>query len=516
MAVPFAFARTIGGRLTGVIVGTLTLAALGSGIGVYALDTVAAKTDTIARQAVGTERLIADWYSNTYMSVRRTTAIGVSADPTLADYFAEETKTVTQSTNEIQRKVEALMATPEEKTLYAQIGDMRKVYLGARDAVVALKKAGDAEGARRKVDEALVPASQKYIQALNALKDHERARLDADAAEVQAVNQRARWALIAFTLASTLLGLTLGLLLVRSITRPVKAAVATAQRIAGLDLTQPVEVRGTGETAELLGALARMQQALRELVHEVRSSTESISTASSQIAAGNTDLSQRTEEAAANLQQTAASIEQMNGTVQNSAGNARTADQLATSAAQVAEQGGQKVAEVVATMGEIDSSSRRIADIIGVIDGIAFQTNILALNAAVEAARAGEQGRGFAVVAGEVRTLAQRSAEAAKEIKTLIGASVERVDAGTRLVQDAGRTMGDIVLSVKRVSDIIAELSHAAAEQGQGIGQVNTAVAQLDQVTQQNASLVEESAAAAQSLNQQAATLQQTVARFAV
>src|SRR5439155_19135741 len=264
----------------------------------------------------------------------------------------------------------------------------------------------------------------------------------------------------------------------------------------------------------LLQTLSAMQASLRQIVGQVRASTDSISTASAEIATGNQDLSARTEQTASNLQQAASSMEQLTGTVKQSADSARQADRLASSAAEVAARGGQVVSQVVSTMNDINASSKKIADIIGVIDGIAFQTNILALNAAVEAARAGEQGRGFAVVAGEVRNLAQRSAEAAKEIKALIGASVDKVDSGSRLVADAGKTMQEIVSSVQRVADIIGEITAASSEQSDGIGQVNQSVVQLDQMTQQNASLVEESAAAAESLKEQALRLAQVVGAF--
>jgi methyl-accepting chemotaxis protein len=265
-------------------------------------------------------------------------------------------------------------------------------------------------------------------------------------------------------------------------------------------------------TLRMLDALQRIESSIAT----VRASTDSIATASHEIAQGSGDLSQRTEVTASNLQQTASSMEQLTGTVRQSSDAAAQANQLASSASSVARRGGEVVAQVVSTMDEINTSSKKIADIIGVIDGIAFQTNILALNAAVEAARAGEQGRGFAVVAGEVRSLAQRSAEAAKEIKSLIGTSVDKVEAGSRLVSDAGATMNEIVSSVQRVTDIIGEIAAAAAEQGQGIGQVNTAVVQLDSMTQQNAALVEQSAAAAESLKEQAERLQQVVSTFSV
>jgi len=302
--------------------------------------------------------------------------------------------------------------------------------------------------------------------------------------------------------------------IMRSVTRPLQEAVAAAHVIARNDLSQPLDSQRRDELGELLRALGAMQSSLHQMVSQVRASTDNISNASTEIASGNQDLSTRTEQTAANLQQAASSMEQLTGTVKQSADSARQANQLASSAAEVAARGGVVVSQVVSTMDEINASSKKIADIIGVIDGIAFQTNILALNAAVEAARAGEQGRGFAVVASEVRSLAGRSAEAAREIKGLIGASVDRVEVGSKLVADAGKTMQEIVGSVQRVTDIIGEITAASAEQSDGIGQVNTSVTQLDQMTQQNAALVEQSAAAAESLKDQAARLAQVVGTF--
>jgi len=300
----------------------------------------------------------------------------------------------------------------------------------------------------------------------------------------------------------------------RRIVAHINQGAEAAARVAEGQLDVQIDSADKDEIGDLLRALGRMQGSLRQLVGEVRNATDSIQTASSEVAVGNQDLSGRTEQTASSLQQTASSMEQLTGAVKQSADSARQANQLATSAAEVAARGGSVVSQVVATMDDINSSSRKIADIIGVIDGIAFQTNILALNAAVEAARAGEQGRGFAVVAGEVRSLAQRSAEAAKEIKGLIGASVEKVQGGSRLVADAGKTMNEIVTSVQRVSDIIGEITAASSEQSDGIGQINGAVNQLDQMTQQNAALVEESAAAAQSLKEQAAKLSHVISAF--
>jgi methyl-accepting chemotaxis protein len=302
--------------------------------------------------------------------------------------------------------------------------------------------------------------------------------------------------------------------LARSLRRRLSLADGALRAIADGNLSQAVEAGAEDEVGRLLRSVETTRTGLARIVGQVRGSTDGITGASGEIASGNADLSQRTEEAASNLQQTASSMQQLTGAVRQSADSAAQANQLAASAAQAAERGGKVVAEVVSNMNDISASSKKIGDIIGVIDGIAFQTNILALNAAVEAARAGEQGRGFAVVAGEVRSLAQRSAEAAREIKTLIGASVEKVDSGARLVGDAGATMGEIVSSVRRVSDIIGEITAGAAEQRDGIDQVNRAIVQLDQMTQQNAALVEESAAAADSMKQQAERLAEVVSAF--
>jgi len=304
------------------------------------------------------------------------------------------------------------------------------------------------------------------------------------------------------------------LFLVRTVLRPLVDLRRAAERVGGGDLTVEIDRMRADEIGDVQRSLADMRDALRGVVGDVRASADGIQLASREVAQGNADLSQRTERAASSLQQTAGSMEQLTGTVTQTSQSARQASQLAAGAAEVAQRGGAVVGQVVATMDEIQAQSRRIADITGTIDGIAFQTNILALNAAVEAARAGEQGRGFAVVAGEVRTLAQRSAAAAREIKALIGSSVDRVETGSRLVADAGSTMDEIVTSVQRVADIIGEVMSAAEEQSGGIGQVNGAVAELDQMTQQNAALVEQSAAAAEALQQQAARLVEAVHTF--
>jgi len=353
-------------------------------------------------------------------------------------------------------------------------------------------------------------------KSLEALYAHNIKLADNLAANAQRSFKTSTVLLISITAAAIFFVGLLAWRLTRSITAPLKEAVRVADQVAAGDLKSTFNVSSHDEVGQLMQSLQTMVGSLKSVIGEVKQASEQIATASSEIAQGNADLSSRTENQASSLQQTAASIEQLTSTVKQNADSARQANQLAAAASLDASRGGEVVGQVVTTMSEIQDSSKRIADIISVIDGIAFQTNILALNAAVEAARAGEQGRGFAVVASEVRTLAQRSAQAAKEIKTLISTSVEKVDIGTRLVGDAGKSMNEIVSSVKRVTDIIAEISAATTEQSQGIQQVNVAVTQLDQMTQQNAALVEQSAAAASSLKDQAQNLNQSVSRFSV
>ena len=348
------------------------------------------------------------------------------------------------------------------------------------------------------------------------LLDAERRMAAESVTASKARDQRNLLVLWVATLAAIVGAFVASLVFNRRLLGPLDAARAAAESIAAGDLRVKLPPPNADEIGELIASLGRMSSHLSDTIGSIKGSTEQIAVASAEIATGNGDLSRRTEQQASSLQQTSSSMEQLTGTVATNADNARQANQLALGASEVARRGGEVVQQVVATMGEISDSSRKIADIIGVIDGIAFQTNILALNAAVEAARAGEQGRGFAVVAGEVRSLAQRSAEAARQIKDLITASVQRVDSGGRLVQDAGSTMAEIVTSVRRVTDIIGEISAATGEQSAGIGQVNTAVGQLDRMTQQNAALVEQSAAAAESLREQARRLAQAVDAFQI
>ncbi|MCW5610473.1 MAG: MCP four helix bundle domain-containing protein [Rubrivivax sp.] len=405
----------------------------------------------------------------------------------------------------------------EERRALAAIESVETRYAPLALAIVQLAADGRRDEALQRMNAeckpmlaALVGAVGGYITSAEAVA--RRHVQDAEAAYAR--NRSLLLAACALAVAAALvLAWTIARGIVRALGAEPQALGAVAARVAEGDLG-PVPGAAQAPAGSVLASLGAMQASLARIVGQVRAASESIATGSTQIATGNADLSQRTEEQASNLQQTAASMEQMNAAVRNSADSARQAAQLAASASAVAAQGGEVVGSVVATMDDIAASARRIADIIGVIDGIAFQTNILALNAAVEAARAGEAGRGFAVVASEVRALAQRSAGAAREIKGLIGASVEKVDAGSRLVGDAGATMNDIVVQVRRVADLIGEVSSAAVEQTAGIGQVSAAVGQLDQVTQSNAALVEESAAAADSLKHQAARLAELVGVF--
>jgi methyl-accepting chemotaxis protein len=359
-----------------------------------------------------------------------------------------------------------------------------------------------------------IGARNAVLKEVVGAREFYEAQLKADIATIEADATSTRNALVGLVVAVIAMLLLAAGFVAGTLRRRVTVAQASAERVRDGDFTQPVLDDARDEFTPLLAAMAEMQSALTRIVGTVRSNAESVATASAQIAQGNQDLSQRTEEQASALEETAASMEQLGSTVKQNADNARQANQLAQNASSVAVQGGQVVGEVVQTMKGINDSSRRIADIIGVIDGIAFQTNILALNAAVEAARAGEQGRGFAVVAGEVRNLAQRSAEAAKEIKTLITASVEQVEQGSALVDRAGSTMREVVGSIRRVTDIMGEISAASTEQSAGVSQVGEAVSQMDQATQQNAALVEQSAAAAESLKAQAQQLVQAVAGF--
>jgi methyl-accepting chemotaxis protein-1 (serine sensor receptor) len=401
-----------------------------------------------------------------------------------------------------------------DRALLAEIARVESLYGPVALDIVGKALGGQKDAAIAKMNAECRPLLAALLKATNDYIDFEQdvARQRVKAAEDSYAGDRI--SMIVASAAAVALALGLGWLLARAVTRPLERCLVLAEAVAGGDLSSDIVVDRSDETGQLMAALSRMNGSLVTMVSHVRTSAEGIATASSEIASGNHDLSARTERQASALQQTAASMQQMTGTVQQSADSARAASQLAAAAADVAGKGGVVVQRVVDTMSEISASSKKISDIIGTIDGIAFQTNILALNAAVEAARAGEQGRGFAVVAGEVRRLAQRSAQAAREIKALIGDSVDKVEVGSLLVGEAGSTMGDVVAQVRRMTDLMGEINASSTEQTSGIVQVNAAVASIDQGTQQNAALVEQSAAAAESLKQQAAGLLRLMAAF--
>jgi methyl-accepting chemotaxis protein len=407
-----------------------------------------------------------------------------------------------------------IITSDEEKALMAKLDAGLAVGIPLNNQVVELRQQNrNAEAADLLMNKA-GPAVQVTLAAIDDIINHEREMAVKAGKEAQQEYSSARNLMFGLGGLAIVLGALIAWLITRSITQPINAAVKVAETVAAGDITSRIDVKSKDETGQLMQALKNMNDSLVQIVTEVRTGTDTIATASSQIAAGNMDLSSRTEQQASSLEETASSMEELTSTVKQNADNARQANQLAMSASEVAGKGGAVVSQVVDTMTSINESSKKIVDIISVIDGIAFQTNILALNAAVEAARAGEQGRGFAVVASEVRSLAQRSAAAAKEIKTLIGDSVEKVDTGAKLVDQAGATMQEIVESVKRVTDIMGEITAASDEQRAGIEQVNQAITQMDQATQQNASLVEEAAAAAESMQDQAAKLAQAVSVF--
>ncbi len=402
----------------------------------------------------------------------------------------------------------------EEKTLLAELARLDQAAGEQLKAAMGQSLAFNSEAAAKIIASNIDPLTQKMVVAINQLVDLQLAAAQRVVDRSVEADGRLNAVLLGCAAAALVLGALCAWVTTRSITRPLGAAVRVAQQVAAGELTARVATSGRDEISALLRALGEMNTSLSSTVGEVRSGTDGMVWASQEIALGNADLSSRTESQASALQQTASAMAQLTSTVQQNADSARQANQLVASATQVASQGGQVVTRVVSTMASIKASSGKIADIIGVIDGIAFQTNILALNAAVEAARAGEQGRGFAVVAVEVRSLAQRSATAAREIKTLIGDSVGKVDAGSQLVDEAGQTMQHIVRSVRQVADIMGEISAASQEQSEGIAEVNRAIGQMDEMTQRNAALVEQAAAAAASMQDQAHKLRQSVSIF--
>jgi methyl-accepting chemotaxis protein len=483
-------------------------------IGILRLSSASDKTDEMINVKIRDERLTAEWGKIIEVNAARTTGafmVRESADQKkLEALMAESSGRATQ----IQDQIGSTIDDDQLKPLFKQVLDTRKAYTEFRKAVFAAKNAGDLEKATKIYEGDMTQSRIQYLAALKNFVDKQAALLDASAAEIQQQYRSGRTLLIMLGLAAIVMGVFAAWWITRTITQPINEALKVAETVSSGDLTSDIQVNSNDETGQLMHALKTMNTNLVNIVGQVRNGTDLIATASTQIAAGNQDLSSRTEEQASSLEETASSMEELTSTVRFNAENARQANELAINASEIASRGGSVVGEVVSTMGSINDSSRKIVDIISVIDGIAFQTNILALNAAVEAARAGEQGRGFAVVASEVRNLAQRSASAAKDIKGLIDDSVQKVQIGSELVDKAGQTMEEIVQSISRVTQIMTQISNASEEQSIGIAQVNDAITQMDQVTQQNAALVEEAAAAAESMQEQSAKLADVVSVF--
>ncbi|RFP18370.1 MULTISPECIES: methyl-accepting chemotaxis protein [unclassified Duganella] len=483
-------------------------------IGILRLSSASALTDHMINEKIRDERLIAEWGKIIEVNAARTTGAWMVADPAdqkkLEGMMAESSGRATK----IQDQIGASIEDEELKPLFKKVLDTRKTYTEIRKAVFAAKNAGDLEKGKSLYEGDMAQSRILYLDALKKFADKQAELLDQAAVEIQQQYTSGRTLLVLLGLAAIIMGVFAAWWITRTITNPINEAVKVAETVSSGDLTSDIQVSSNDETGQLMSALKTMNTNLVNIVGQVRNGTDLMANASTEIAAGNHDLSSRTEQQASSLQETASSMEELTSTVRFNAENAREANKLAVTASEIASRGGAVVGEVVSTMGSINDSSRKIVDIISVIDSIAFQTNILALNAAVEAARAGEQGRGFAVVASEVRNLAQRSAAAAKDIKGLIDDSVQKVAQGSDLVDKAGQTMSEIVVSISRVTQIMTQISHASEEQSIGIAQVNDAITQMDQVTQQNAALVEEAAAAAESMQEQSAKLADVVSVF--
>ncbi|PVX37490.1 methyl-accepting chemotaxis protein [Janthinobacterium sp. 78] len=504
----------IGVRLGGAFAAVLLLLTSLTVVGIVQMQSASKETDALVNVKVRNERLIGEWTKVIEVNAARTAAAWKVSDPEHQKQFEQEMSVSSARATEIQNDIGKSELNAEEQALYQEVLSTRKAYTEVRKNVFKAKNAGDLELGKRLYEGDMAVKRDIYLASLKKLAVLEAKLLDDAAAQIRSRYENGRLLLISLGAVAILLGIACAYWITRSITRPITRAVEVAEAVSAGDLTSHIVVDSRDETGQLMHALKNMNDKLVSIVGQVRVGTESISTASSEIAAGNLDLSSRTEEQASSLEETASSMEELTSTVKRNADNARSANQLAIDASQIASKGGVVVSEVVSTMGSINDSSRKIVDIISVIDAIAFQTNILALNAAVEAARAGEQGRGFAVVASEVRNLAQRSSAAAREIKGLIDDSVQKVEAGSQLVDKAGRTMDEIVQSISHVTQIMNQITDASDEQRAGIEQVNQAIGQMDQVTQQNAALVEEAAAAAESMQEQAAKLAEVVGVF--
>ena len=504
----------IGSRL-GIGFGAVLAIMVGMTIlGIASLAHIQSGLDKIVSVNVYKTKLYSEMSESVHIISRVTRTLIILTD---MESMQREKKKIDEARVRYEAAWEAIMKTPATeagKALRAKILEVRTASRPINDRLIENALANRNDTATAIMLKEAMPAMQKWQDAIHDAMTMQEEANKKETEDAHAAYAQARTLMLILLAGALVLGVAVAWWITRSITVPINEAVGIAEKVAAGDLTGRIEATTTDETGKLLNALKKMNDGLLKIVGQIRSGSDTIATASAQIAAGNQDLSSRTEEQASSLEETASSMEELTSTVKQNADNAKQANQLAVAASEVAVRGGDVVSQVISTMDGINESSKKMADIITVIDGIAFQTNILALNAAVEAARAGEQGRGFAVVASEVRNLAQRSASAAREIKVLIDDSVGKVESGSKLVGEAGTTMEDVVSSIKRVNDIMSEITAASAEQSSGIEQVNQAIVQMDTVTQQNAALVEEAAAAAESLQEQAKNLVQMVSVF--
>ena len=504
----------LGRRLLATFVTVLLLTLAGSAIGVWSLRSVDAATRQAIENNVATERLVADAYRLQAINAERYKAMALSSEPEVGEILSADIERTQTHYRELMDQLATRLQTPAEQALLTGTHDKAQDFQAAVKELVTARDFGLTERIRKVFTERFEPSAVALLGSLQQLAQSQRDAIDAAGAQIAQSSQRAQVALTLFCATALLLGSVLTWWLVRSISRPIGTANATAQRVSSLDLRENIEGHNRDEAGQLLLSLNTMQEALRTLVMQVRQSAQSVRLAAHEIAQGNADLSERTEGTASSLQQTAAALEQVTQRLHQSTETAARAEHMASQASAVATEGGNAMAQVVHTMQNIQQSSRKVEEVTGVIDSIAFQTNILALNAAVEAARAGEQGRGFAVVAAEVRQLAMRAGEAAREIKGLIATSAQNVETGTALVNGAGHTMGQIVDSIRNVASMISDISTTTLSQTRDINDINTAVARLDQMTQQNSALVEESAAASEGLRHQANELTHLISQF--
>jgi methyl-accepting chemotaxis protein len=507
-------AGTFSRRILGVLLLVLVVAMLGSALGVWSLQRVSQETARMVDEDIASERVAGDLLRQVFSNIARSKAFALSSEPEVGEVLLQDMQKTAAEVAVLLGRLAPLLHMPQDQAALVRIQRADADFAKALQQLAQARDFGVTATIQQVYASRYTPAAQNLLAEVTQLESTQRAKIAASVVEIGQVSRTAQWGLVLFGVGALVLGSGLSVWLVRGITGPIQRAVDTANRVAALDLTEAIAGHDRDEGGHLLAALGRMQVSLHTLVAHVQDSSHHVADGATEIASGNLDFSNRTEQAAASLQQTAAAVEQIVGNLQQSMLAAARGETLAQSAMEQATRGGGVISGLMQTMGDIHASSRKIEEITGVIDGIAFQTNILALNAAVEAARAGESGRGFAVVAEEVRALAQRSAVAAREIKALIATSVGMVQLGSDKVYQARDTMGTIVGSVGQVAEAISEIASATREQNQGMTSINSAVNHMDQITQQNAAVVEETAAAAQNLQAQASDLRDMAGQF--